>query len=56
MIVKPKMSRPANSEKYIVCKNCRGIPSTYLMELICVIKYWYTYDNLDNIPTDVLVI
>jgi hypothetical protein len=53
MIVKPKMSRPANSEKYIVCKNFRGIPTNYLMELICVIRYWYTYDKLENIPIDI---
>ena len=23
------------------------------MELICVIKYWYTYDKLENIPADI---
>lgn len=39
-IIKPKMSRPANSERYIVCVNFKGINDTYLTKLLYVIRYW----------------
>ena len=39
-ITKPLTSRPANSEKYIVCKNFQGIDFEYVEELINVIKLW----------------
>jgi 23S rRNA U2552 (ribose-2'-O)-methylase RlmE/FtsJ len=55
---KPLTSRPANSEKYVVAKNFRGIDINYLNYLYSLIDYW---DNLkepnsitdifdDNIP------
>ena len=39
-ITKPLTSRPANSEKYIVCKNFKGIDFDYIKELINVIGLW----------------
>lgn len=39
-IIKPKMSRPANSEKYIVCVNFKGIRRCYLNKLLDIIKYY----------------
>ena len=39
-ITKPLTSRPANSEKYIVCKNFKGIDFEYVKELIHVIGLW----------------
>ena len=40
LIHKPVTSRPANSEKYIVCKGFRGIPERYLESLFVSIKLW----------------
>lgn len=38
--VKPSMSRPGNSEKYIICMEYKGIDNNYLCKLLSVIKYW----------------
>lgn len=38
-INKPLTSRPANSEKYIVCKGFRGIDYNYLDTLLLVLQY-----------------
>jgi 23S rRNA U2552 (ribose-2'-O)-methylase RlmE/FtsJ len=40
IITKPYTSRPANSEKYIVCKGFVGITEDYLNTLYEVIKKW----------------
>lgn len=39
-ITKPLTSRPANSEKYIVCKKFKGIDFNYVKELINVVGLW----------------
>ena len=39
-IVKPNTSRPANSEKYLVCKYFKGITKAKLTELYEVIKLY----------------
>jgi len=45
-ITKPSTSRPANSEKYIVCKDFKGIDDQYLLKLFIILKSWqYLEDN-----------
>jgi len=44
-ITKPSTSRPANSEKYIVCKGFKGIDESYLHKLFIVIKSWEYFEN-----------
>lgn len=46
-IVKPKSSRPANSEKYIYCKGFIGINIELLNNLNNILKEWDEMDN-DN--------
>ena len=48
-IIKPSMSRPANSEKYLVCVNFKGINKDYMNKLLNIIRYLYTYTE-ENIP------
>ena len=55
IITKPYTSRPANSEKYIICKFFKGIPPDFLNKLFNLVKKWETTRNkLDflNIPSD----
>ena len=40
VITKPYTSRPANSEKYLVCKGFTGISQEYLDKLFQIIKVW----------------
>ena len=59
-ITKPYTSRPANSEKYIVCKGFLGISSALLSKLYIIVRSWeliesrddhiYQIINWDNIP------
>lgn len=58
---KPVTSRPANSEKYIICRHFRGIPEKYIQKLFIVIKSWdllekegFKVDNIfkGEIPKD----
>ena len=44
-ITKPLTSRPANSEKYIVCKGFKGIDENYLNRLYIVVNSWEFIDN-----------
>ncbi len=44
-IYKPLTSRPANSEKYVICKGFRGIDYKYLDNLLSVIKLWEDNDE-----------
>ena len=44
-ITKPYTSRPANSEKYVVCKGFKGISETLLKKLHIVVSCW---DNISN--------
>jgi hypothetical protein len=46
---KPLTSRPANSEKYIIAKNFRGIDKDYLNFLYDVIKFWKNIENPNDI-------
>ena len=39
-ISKPNTSRPANSEKYIICKKFNGINENYLQKLYILINNW----------------
>lgn len=43
-ITKPYTSRPANSEKYLVCKGFKGIDDKLLKKLHIVVKCWETID------------
>ena len=40
LFCKPLTSRPANSEKYIVCKGFKGIDEIYLKKLYIIVKNW----------------
>ena len=52
IITKPLTSRPANSEKYIVCQNFQGISQNYLESLYTIINYWNNLDK-DNFILDI---
>lgn len=39
-LIKPNTSRPANSEKYIFCRNFKGIDETLLKKLHILVKTW----------------
>jgi 23S rRNA U2552 (ribose-2'-O)-methylase RlmE/FtsJ len=57
IICKPFTSRPANSEKYIICKNFQGIPSEMINKLFYFVERWETKQNkLDflNVPKSFL--
>ena len=45
IITKPFTSRPANSEKYIVAKNFKGISDGYLKKLYQIQKLWHSQEN-----------
>jgi len=47
-IYKPYTSRLANSERYIVCQNYKGIDTLYLNELIQVLDIWNSIDNMNE--------
>ena len=44
-ISKPLTSRPANSEKYIICKDFKGISNEKLNELYTIVKNWEHLDE-----------
>ncbi len=49
---KPLTSRPANSEKYIVAKNFKGIDKEYLSTLLELLTLWKDKDIYDVIGID----
>ena len=57
-IFKPKTSRPANSEKYIICKNFKGINNDELNKIIRLLEdiekldKLYNKDNKNNMILD----
>lgn len=54
-IVKPKTSRPANSEKYIICKNFKGINQEDVSNLIRLLSQFNDEDLFDfnlNLPPE----
>ena len=40
IVTKPYTSRPANSEKYLVCKEFKGIEEVYMKTLYSVVEKW----------------
>lgn len=52
-IVKPFTSRPANSEKYLVCKGFEGITEQYLIELLKLVDNWKILSEQNKIVTDI---
>jgi 23S rRNA U2552 (ribose-2'-O)-methylase RlmE/FtsJ len=44
-ITKPLTSRPANSEKYIVCKEFKGIQEPILNRLFYIIEHWGDFNE-----------
>ena len=44
-IMKPYISRPANSEKYLICKNFKGIDNVELQKLYNIVVQWSTIKN-----------
>jgi 23S rRNA U2552 (ribose-2'-O)-methylase RlmE/FtsJ len=52
-ITKPFTSRPANSEKYIVCKNFIGVSEKYLNELIYLVSEWEILDEQNKLVQDI---
>lgn len=44
-IVKPKTSRPANSERYVVCRRYLGCPKRLLQELLAALEMLHTRLN-----------
>ena len=58
IISKPYTSRPANSEKYIICKKFKGIETDFMNKLFNLVKKWDTTKNkLDfvKVPSDFIV-
>lgn len=49
IIYKPYTSRLANSERYIICQNYKGIDTLYLYELIEVLDIWNLIDDNNKI-------
>ena len=49
-ITKPFTSRPANSEKYIVCEDFKTVDNSFINLLLYHIKYWnyYSKNNYEN--------
>ena len=45
IITKPFTSRPANSEKYVVAKNFKGISDAYLKKLYQIQKLWHSQES-----------
>ena len=46
-IYKPKSSRIANSERYIICKKFKGCSTLLLCELINILNIWNKIENLN---------
>ena len=51
-IYKPLTSRPANSEKYIIAKNFKGIDETYLKTLYGIVRLWSSIESNNLYITD----
>lgn len=47
-IIKPFTSRPANSEKYLVCTGFKGISDNLLAKLHIIVKSWDFIENINN--------
>ena len=53
-IIKPFTSRPANSEKYLVCSGFKGISDTLLKKMYIVVKSWEFIENKNNVIYKIL--
>ncbi len=53
IIEKPVTSRPANSEKYIICRDFLGIDENYLSRLYIVVKSWELVEEKGNTIIDI---
>lgn len=52
-IVKPFTSRPANSEKYVICKYFKGISSNYFQHLLDLVSNWHILADQDKQVEDI---
>ena len=52
LITKPFTSRPANSEKYIICKDFSGISKENLQKLYSAVEDWEILDNQNKHVSD----
>ncbi len=53
ILVKPDTSRPANSEKYIICRGFKGIDQNYLKKLYIIVKSWENINNNNYIINNI---
>lgn len=53
IIDKPVTSRPANSEKYIICRDFQGISDKYLKKLYIVVKSWEILEEKNKTIIDI---
>lgn len=53
IIDKPVTSRPANSEKYVICKDFLGIDENYLQKLYIVVKSWELVEKRGDTILDI---
>ena len=53
IIDKPVTSRPANSEKYVICKDFLGIDENYLQKLFIVVKSWELVEKRGDTILDI---
>ena len=53
-LTKPHTSRPANSERYLVCKGFRGIHPKHLRNLYYLVDEWDRLSRKDLYPVDIL--
>lgn len=53
-LTKPFTSRPANSEKYIVCKGFLGISDKLLQKLYIIVKSWHLISNKGGIVYQII--
>ena len=53
-IFKPLTSRPANSEKYIICKNFKGIDNKMIEQLKNILEIWNILDNKNVTMSSIL--
>jgi cap1 methyltransferase len=54
VLSKPHTSRPANSERYVVCKNFRGITQDQLDNLYTICEEWNVMNKKNLYPIDIL--
>tara|TARA_B100001093_G_C26195157_1_gene745625 strand:- start:102 stop:581 length:480 start_codon:yes stop_codon:yes gene_type:complete len=53
-ITKPFTSRPANSEKYLVCTKFKGISKTLLNKLHILVRTWDLIENREGVISQIM--